>query len=339
MPQPANKQLKLASQQGKSKLSGLVTLLVLVGLTGGLLANENRIFDYWRLRGYTPPANVAQLATDTTMNDYARHLFYLNKPGVLPTVASFRQHCPENQDTIVLGCYHSGENGIFVYDVPDPTLGGVQQVTAAHEMLHAAYGRLSHHDKTVLNAQLQAFYKHGLADKQVLDELKIYKVTEPDSLPDEMHSLFGTEITQLPPGLESYYKKFFTDRSKIVGYQARYQTQFTQRQDAIAADDKQLNDLKAQINAQQPILDSQLATITADRARINGYATSNNVAAYNAAVPGFNAEIDHYNAGIGTLQSLITSFNDLVAARNAIAGQLTTLDKALDTRTIQQMSH
>lgn len=339
MLQPANKHLKLTSQQGKSKLSSLVTLLVLVGLVGGLLVNQNRIFDYWRLRGYMPPANVVQLAADTTMNDYARHLFYLNKPGILPTVASFRQHCPENQDTIVLGCYHSGENGIFVYDVPDPTLAGVQQVTAAHEMLHAAYGRLSHQDKAAINAQLQAFYKHGLTDPQVLAELKIYKVTEPDSLPDEMHSLFGTEIAQLPPGLEAYYKKFFTDRSKIVSYQSRYQTQFTQRQSAIAADDQQLNELKAQINAQQTVLDSQLAIITADRARINGYAKSNDVAAYNAAVPGFNAEIDRYNTGIGTLQSLITSFNQLVEARNAIAGQLTTLDKALDTRTIQQMSH
>ena len=339
MPQLVNKQSRSVSQQGKSKLSGLVTLLVLLGLIGGLLANGNRLFDYWRLRGYTPPANVAQLASDTTMNEYARHMFYINKPGVLPTVASFRQHCPENQDTIVLGCYHSGENGIFVYDVPDPTLAGVQQVTAAHEMLHAAYSRLSRNDKSAINTQLKDFYKHGLSDPQVLAELKIYKVTEPDSLPDEMHSLFGTEITNLPQGLENYYKKYFTDRSKIVTYQARYQTQFTQRQDAIAADDKQLNELKAQINAQQPILDSQLASITADRARINGYASSNNVAAYNASVPGFNAKIDRYNAGIGTLQSLITSFNDLVAARNAIAGQLTTLDKALDTRTIQQMSH
>jgi hypothetical protein len=266
-------------------------------------------------------------------------MFYLNKPQILSSVTSFRTYCPENKDTIVLGCYHSGENGIYVYNVPDPSLAGVQQVTTAHEVLHAAYARLSGHDRTVIDGELMNYFQNGLADPNVKADIKIYQQTEPSSVTDEMHSLFGTEIANLPAPLESYYGRYFTNRSKIVTYQQQYQEQFTERQATIMADDKQLNDLKASIKIQQDGVDSQLAVITNDRARINSYASSNQIASYNAAIPAFNIEIDDYNASVLKLKGQIDSYNQLVAARNLIAGQLTTLDKALDTRTTNTVSH
>ena len=35
----------------------------------------------------------------------------------------------ESEKTIILGCYHSDQEGIFVYNVTDPRLSGVEQVT------------------------------------------------------------------------------------------------------------------------------------------------------------------------------------------------------------------
>lgn len=338
MPRPANKHQKQYIQQGKSKLSTLITLLVMVVIAVGLLTNETRLLDWYHLRGYAPASNVVALANDTTMTAYARHMFYLNKPQILSSVTSFRAYCPENKDTIVLGCYHSGENGIYVYNVPDPSLAGVQQVTAAHEMLHASYARLSNHDRTVINSELLDYSKHGLTDPSVKADIKIYQQTEPSSVTDEMHSLFGTEIANLPAPLESYYTRYFHNRSKIVTYQQQYQAQFTKRQATIASDDNQLKDLKANIQIQQDSVDSQLAQITSDRARINSYASSNQIATYNAAIASFNAEIDAYNRAVQKLKDQIDGYNQLVAARNLIAGQLTTLDKALDTRTSSKVS-
>jgi len=210
MPPSPNKSSRLASYL---VLLGLIAILVLVGI------NRLAIQDWFKLRGYQPPAAVAQLASQDTMNNYTRHLFYLNKPQLLGTVSSFRQSCPENKDTIVLGCYHSDQNGIYIYAVADPTLAGIQQVTAAHEVLHAVYARLSSHDRAQLDSQLEAFYKDGLTDSRVLAEVKLYQQTEPHDVMDEMSCTFGTELASLPAPLEAYYHQYFTNRSAIVAYE------------------------------------------------------------------------------------------------------------------------
>jgi hypothetical protein len=327
------------AMSGKSKLSTLIVLLVLIGAVVLVNANQNRIFDYFRLRGYVAPSTIAQLATQDTMNPYTRHLFYLNKPQLLPDVTSFRKDCPENQDTIVLGCYHPDQDGIYIYNVQDSALAGVQQVTAAHEVLHSVYARLSTHDRTQLDNELMDYYQHDLTDARVKAEVKIYQDTEPHDVMDEMSCTYGTEVASLPPALEAYYKKYFTNRAVIVAYEQQYETQFTQREATIAADDTQLSNLKNMIDSQQSALSSQLAQITAQRAKINGYLTDNDVADYNADVPAFNAQITSYNNTVSSLQAEVASYNQQVVARNLIAGQLTVLDKALDTRTVQTVSH
>ncbi len=313
-----------------STLLVLLASLVLVGI------NRLAIEDWFKLRGYQPSSGVMALANQDTMNDYTKHLFYLNKPQILGTVNGFRQACPENKDTIVLGCYHPGQNGIFIYNVPDPTLAGIQQVTAAHEALHAVYARLSDHDRTELNKQLQAFYKNGLTDQRVLAEVKIYQQTEPNDVLDEMSCTFGTELANLPAPLEAYYKRYFNNRSAIVAFKQQYEGEFTSRQNAIAADDQQLAAQKQQISAQESALNFQFNQINSDRARLDSLLSSGQTAAYNAAVPGFNNEINTYNNGYARLQAAISAYNQLVNERNQIAGQLTTLSKAIDTRLTPQ---
>jgi hypothetical protein len=311
-------------------LAALVALLALAGF------NRQSIQDWFKLRGYQPPAAIAQLASQDSMNGYTRHLFYLNKPQLLGSVNGFRKYCPEDKNTIVLGCYHPGQNGIFIYNVADPTLAGVQQVTAAHEVLHAVYARLSGNDRQTLDSQLNDYYKHGLTNQRVLAEIRIYQQTEPNAVLDEMSCTFGTELPDLPPALEAYYKRYFTDRSAIVAYEQQYEGAFSSRQNAIRADDSQLSVQKQQITSQEAALGYQLNQINSDRAHLNSLMASGQTAAYNAAVPGFNNEIRTYNQGVDALQSDIAAYNQLVAARNQLAGQLTTLASAIDTRLTPQ---
>src|SRR5690242_18939791 len=75
------------------------------------------IYDWYRLRNYSPPAAVISLASQDTMTSYGKHLFYINQPQIIQSVSGFSQSCSENEQTIVLGCYHPGEAGIFIYDV------------------------------------------------------------------------------------------------------------------------------------------------------------------------------------------------------------------------------
>lgn len=305
---------------------------------GVLYWNRVAITDWFRLRNYHPPASIARLADQDTFKPYTRHLFYLNRPKLLNSVDSFRQHCPESPDTIVLGCYHPDQNGIYIYNVQDATLAGVQQVTAAHEVLHSIYARLSGSERKQLNKELQDFYKHGLTDPRVKAEVKLYQATEPGSVMDEMSCTFGTEVADLPPALEAYYAKYFSNRSAIVAFEMQYESEFTGRMAAINDDDKRLNAMKTQINNEETSLATQLAQITAQRNRLNSLLSSGDAADYNNGVDSFNALVSSYNSGLSQLQQDIRTYNQLVQARNQLAGQLTTLDKALDTRLTTQTS-
>ena len=266
------------------------------------------------------------------MTPYARHLFYLNKPQLISSVTSFRKDCPENEDAIVLGCYHPGEEGIYLYDVKTPDLYGVAQVTAAHEDLHAIYERLSGKERQHVDTLLENYYAHGLTDQRVKDEIGLYKKTEPHSVVNEMHSTFGTEVANLPPALESYYKQYFSDRAAIVAFSNRYEQAFTKRQAEVSQDDKQLASMNRQIDEGQASLQTELKQLNDTQARLKTLLAAGKTTEYNTGVPAYNAQVQSYNVSVTELRAFTGSYNALVRSRNAIAQQLTDLDKALDTR-------
>lgn len=320
MSRKKNPRLKLSA--GRARLGVLVTLLVLLAAAGTAAAERNNLYDWWRLRNYQAPPAIAQLATQDTMTDYARHMLYVNQPD-LETGATFRQSCPNDggEKTIVLGCYHGGESGIFLLNVNDPLLNGVEQVTAAHEMLHAAYERLSGSERQKVDAMLLDYYDHDLHDQRILNTIAAYKQSEPHDYVNEMHSVFGTEIAQLPAPLEQYYKRYFTDRSVVAGFAAQYQAEFTSRQATVAQDDAKLSAMKTQISSAEEDLKTQLTAINAQQAALNSARNNGNIAAYNAGVPDYNRLVDAYNSGVDNLQALINQYNQLVASRNAVALQ------------------
>lgn len=330
-PSPSNRHFSR-----KGRLTTAVGLSVIAALAILAILYWQPISDWWRLRGYQPPAAISQLATQDTMTPYARHLFYLNKPELLSSVSGFRQRCPENEGAIVLGCYHPDQAGIYIYDVKASDLQGVSQVTAAHEDLHAAYERLSAQDRRYVDGLLQDYYEHGLTDQRVKDEINLYKKTEPKSVLNEMHSVFGTEVASLPPALENYYKRYFSDRAVIVAYSQRYEQAFTARQARISQDDQRLAAMKQQIDSQEAALQVQQNQLSDTQNQLKALLAAGQTAEYNARVPAYNAQVRSYNSGVADLRDLIDQYNQLVSTRNAIAQELTTLDKALDTRLMPQ---
>jgi hypothetical protein len=127
---------------GSKKIISLVILLAIVAFPVVAIANVQAIEDWWNLRGYSPPAEIAKLAAEDTMTPKAQRLFYVNHPQLISDKAQFRQACPLSEQTIVLGCYYhiqgSIKEGIALSDITDNRLNGVEEVTAAHETLHSA---------------------------------------------------------------------------------------------------------------------------------------------------------------------------------------------------------
>jgi hypothetical protein len=310
---------------------GLAALL-LIGIAALVaITQKQAIADWWELRGYTPPAPIVNLASQDTMTDQGRHIFYVNHPQVISNIAAFRSQCNFEEQTIVLGCYHPKQQGIDVFEVNDARLNGVEEVTAAHEMLHAAYDRLGTKEKATINAELIDFYEHKLDDPRVHQTIDLYKQTEPNDVINEMHSVFGTEVGTLPQTLENYYQRYFADRSTVAQLAASYQAEFTSRLNQITTYDKQLATMKAQIDTDEQSLSIQLQGLDADRDSVERSRSSSVVARY-------NSRVNAYNAGIRRLQAEITEYNDLVDRRNTLATELKGLQSSIDTRLTTQPS-
>ncbi|HEY1064097.1 MAG TPA: hypothetical protein VGE30_02240 [Candidatus Saccharimonadales bacterium] len=327
---------KAVSKRQKAPLLTGISILVLAGvLLFGWLQRE-AIYDWWRLRGYTPAPEIAQMATDATMTDYATHMYYVNRPEFKDR-KSFATFCSNgHEETVVLGCYKSGQQGIYLLQVSNAELAGIQQVTAAHEMLHAVYDRFSTEERKRIDKLLQDFYDNQLSDQTIKDTIDGYRKTEPDDLVNEMHSIIGTQVGSLPAELEKHYEKYFDDRSKLVAYYETYRHAFQSRQQQIKQADAQLDSLKQQIDQLEAEVKSEQAELNARRATLERHQANGNAEAYNAGVDGFNALVVRYNANVTRLQNLIAQHNQLVEERNAIAFEERQLVESLSSSGIER---
>lgn len=332
MPLPQN---NYTQPKKTHRLATLIGLLVWFAVIGGLFVNRQNIVDWWKLRNYHPPAAVAELATQDNLTDFGRKVFYVNYP-VIHDKKTFASSCPNNggEQTIILGCYHGVQNGIDLLSVSDNRLTGVVQVTAAHEMLHAAYDRLSSSDQKKVDAMLLDYYQHGLHDQRIMDTIDAYKKSEPKDIVNEMHSIFGTEIAQLPAGLEQYYKRYFNNRSVVAAFAAHYQEEFSSRQAAVKQDDIQLDALKTQIDSGEADLKTMQDQINSAQTQLEAKRSAGDIAGYNALVPTFNALVRQFNGEVTAVQDLINQYNKLVDERNAIAIEQQQLANDLSTKAI-----
>lgn len=308
-------------------LTNLAICAAMVAAGYGVVVYRQNILDWWTLRSYTPPANIVQIADQNTMVGRGRDLFYVSKPQVEDSEA-FNLHCSHTgEKTVVLGCYTAQR--IYVYNVTDPRLEGVKQVTAAHEMLHAAYERLDPGAKADVDAMLEAQLPK-VTDDRLKGLIEIYNKTEPGELLNEMHSILGTEYGNLSPELEMYYKQYFGDRSRVVIYATTYQAAFAASQAKIKQLETQLDTLKQQVDANTEELNRQKAELDTASAQLNAQRTSN-PAAYNQAVPGYNARARAYNNLVISTRALIEQYNVLVIDHNNEAAAQNGLYHSLDS--------
>lgn len=312
-------------------LSAVTLTVLLLVITGGILFRQD-ISDALRLRGYTPPVEVVALADNTAMLPGARRLFYVNHPEITDS-ETFNEHCRENEQTIVLGCYISGQYRIYLLDIKDERLRGIKEVTAAHELLHAAYDRLNGGERERINQLLDTAFNQ-ITDSRIRETVALYRRQDPTIVPNELHSILGTEVRGLPEELEEYYRRYFSDRSKIISFSEQYEQAFTERRNAVRAYDAQLAALKTQIDSLSKQLTITNTELQAQRSEMNQHRANGRTDTYNELVPVYNAKVNQYNADVDHLGGLITEFNDIVQKRNAVAAEEAELVKAIDSRDI-----
>lgn len=308
-------------------ITNLMLLLATIGAGFFVVAYRQDIQDWWALRQYEAPADIKQIADETTMIGYGRDIFYVSQP-LVENSDDFNRHCARNgEKTIVLGCYSAQR--IYLYNVTDPRLYGVKQVTAAHEMLHAAYERMNDDERKKVNALIEAELIH-VTDDRLRGLIDLYAQTEPGEKFNEMHSILGTEYGNLSPDLEQYYKQYFADRSKVVDLANQYRGPFEISKAKIAQLELQLSALKQQIETNAQKITTEKAEIDAEVARLDALRATN-TNEYNKAVPGYNAKAKAYNQLIFATRNIIDQFNALVIEYNNEAASQAGLYNSLDS--------
>lgn len=158
-----------------------------------------------------------------------------------------------------------------------------------------------------------------------------YKKTEPNDVVNEMHSVFGSEVANLPRDLETYYQRYFTTRSKVTNYAAGYEAVFTSRLNQVKIYEAQLSTLKAVVDAEKASLATRSAQLQADRATLDGLRSSGRTNEYNSRVAAFNQEVESYNTAVAQLKSHIRTYNYTVDLHNRLAEEIRSLYSSLET--------
>jgi hypothetical protein len=319
-----------------SKFTSFIVLIILLAIPILLISHVQALEDWWSLRGYSPPDSVSKLAKEDTMTAKAEHIFYVTHPELINDKAQFRTACPLAEQTIVLGCYYqvpgSFREGIAVFDVSDARLSGVEEVTAAHEMLHSAYDRLGSNEKDRINTLLVNYYNNSLNDERIKTTIESYKKTEPNDVVNEMHSVFGTEVVYLPGPLEDYYKQYFTNRHAVTDFSNQYESVFAQNKAQLDSIKAQIDSLKSQLSSDKASIESEEDELDSENQRMQNLLSSGRTNQYNASVDSYNARVSGVKALIASYNSKVNRINSLVEQYNSLAYTQENLYNSLDTR-------
>ncbi len=303
----------------KLRLWPIAVFIVLITVAVWSLFDLRTLRDWYILAVYKPPAEIVDIAKTDTMTSYARQLFYVNRPQI-SSKQLFAQNCPNGtEQSYVVGCYHAGDNGIYLLNVTDPRLNGIVEVTGAYEMLHAGYARLTNQQRNLIDQRMWTYYQSHDLGTEIKQQMAAYAKTEPGEQYDELYSVLATEVSDLPINLENQYRIYFTDRRQVVDMYNGYEAAFTERQAEIKADDNQLTTLKKQIQTEEGEISTLLANIQSDQNVLTSDKAQGRIADYNAEVVNYNDIVNSYDSLIVQIKSVISSYNGLVNSRNKLA--------------------
>lgn len=327
------------SSRSLRKKSGVISsiavcsLLIVVSIL--FVIYKQRIIDQVIVWQYHPTVEAITLVDRAGMNANGKFYYMASQPTLYSpeSASSFNTECNRVESTTaILGCYTGSR--LYIYDVSDPKLDGISEVTAAHETLHAIYDRMSESDKLEVNKLLQAEYAKLATNKDFAELMAFYARAEPGQRLNELHSIIGTEVPNISLKLEAYYDKYFSDRQKVVDLNAKYSGVF-----------KGLKARADQLNGQLTALKTRITTRSAQY-NIDAQTLNSNISAFNVRAGGgdfssqsqFNSERDALTTRAADLDATRQSINDditnyeaMVNEYNSIASESTKLYNTINS--------
>lgn len=304
--------------------------MVLLGVL--VWVNHQLIIDtisFWR---YKPSSEIAAIVNRTQLSDDGKFMFYASHPRIDDSKA-FNEECERKESgTAILGCYVNDR--IFIYDVTDSRLEGIKEVTAAHEMLHAVYDRLSGDEKNRINKLVDAEYEKLKDNPSYAERMAFYDRTEPGERGNELHSILGTEVSTLHSDLEAHYGKYFKDRKKILSLYNNYNSAFTSLAKQAKQLSSELDSINAQIKSASASYNEEVKTLNEDINAFNSRAASGSFdsqAQFNNERQALVDRANQISKSREAVNALIDRYNMLRTKYNSIVTQSNDLYKSIDS--------
>ena len=294
--------------------------------------NAQLAIDWFNVRQFQPSSEIQSLATESGMNSKGRFLFYATRPTILDQ-KDFNQECQSKEKgSSILGCY--SKDRIYIYNVTDQRLNGVKEVTAAHEMLHAAYSRLSETDRNRVNQLVENEAKRFDNNPDFKKRMDYYARVEPGSRQNELHSIIGSEITSVSPELEKYYSRYFDNRKKLVAHYDNYHDKFVYLESEYTVSGKNLESLARDINQKTKEYTAKTNALNAKISSFNYRAQAGDFgsqAQFQAERNALVAESDSLNQLRSQIETETNQYNRERERYNSLVDESNQMYEALDS--------
>ena len=329
----------MAESLGKRVGKWIAFALVLIVAAGGVVAYACRgeISDYFLASSFEPSKRITELQHEIALTPTGDRVFLASQPTIGGR-DQFSQWCSEVEHTEqghVLGCF--ADRRIRLFEVTDERLQGVVETTAAHELLHAVFTRLSDGDRTALSKKLEREYQ-VLAEKdpEFKERMSLYEGLSKASFANELHSVLGTEVADLPQDLEEHYAHWLKDRTRIVDWYDSYHSVFTelsQEADGLSAE---LESLRSDIESRSADYDAAVKQFNLDaadfKARNERYEFSGKEDLFNEIRAELLARQQALEVTVQGIQADIDRFNELRERLIELNGISVELNDVLDSK-------
>ena len=316
-----------------STIFGGVMSVLLVTVAALAFFNQQYIKDQIVVWSYTPTTALTTIEERIDLSPTGEFHFRATQPEVASST-TFNEDCPRQETASpILGCYTS-DHRIYIYDITNDQLDGIEEVTAAHEMLHAAWQRMSTEKQAEVGKLLRAEYQKHSDDASLVERMAYYERTEPGQFENELHSILATESKTLSPELETYYERYFNDRQKVVALYEQYNAVFETFNTQANTLYTELTSLGASIDSRTARYNSDVTQLSADIAAFNARADRgefSSVGEFNRARAALVVRSNQADADRDAISADIATHNAKYEQYQQIAAQLEYLNQSIDS--------
>ena len=288
-----------------------------------LVDNQRSLKDQVVAQQFGSPPEIQSLVSQAGMSERGSLYFRTSLPRIVPSY-EFGRYCTRSEPGIgVLGCFTLRDERIYLYDVTDERLTSIEPVVAAHEMLHAAWARLTAEEQDALAILLEEGFADLGPDHRLVERIASYEASDPRSRIPELYAILGTEVSPLPESLEAHYETLFDDRERVVALAEEIYLVFDSIQAELERLSTELQSRSAEIEGLRFTYEEESGALTGDILRFNE----------KASIPGAFPSKSEFEAARSALverqnrlENMRVSLQTKIAEYNELLEELVTLN-------------